>query len=266
MLSRSFKEKLFFLIIIVSFFYALVDIIITGNWYMLLVIYVIASINGLMGINIGCHRYFSHGGFETKPWKEKLLAFWCILAGHSTGPIAFTGIHGHHHKYSDTEHDVHSPITRPWWYIASGLVFLDFNRDRITWSREARKLFAKPYLKWIEHNYFRIWTGIIAMAYLIGGLDLVIYGFLAPAGYWVLQGSALINCMGHRPEVPGSYTNFNNTDYSTNNKFINWITWGEGFQNNHHCHPREYNHAMWPGEFDPAAWIIKKVFAEPKLS
>jgi fatty-acid desaturase len=196
MLSRSFKEKLFFLIIIVSFFYALVDIITTGNWYMLLVIYVIASINGLMGINIGCHRYFSHGGFETKPWKEKLLAFWCILAGHSTGPIAFTGIHGHHHKYSDTEHDVHSPITRPWWYIASGLVFLDFNRDRITWSREARKLFAKPYLKWIEHNYFRIWTGIIAMAYLIGGLDLVIYGFLAPAGYWVLQGSALIIAWG----------------------------------------------------------------------
>lgn len=262
MLSRSLKEKTFFLTIIASFFYALVDIIATGQWYMLLVIYVIASINGLMGSNIGCHRYFSHGGFETKPWKEKLLAFWCILTGQSMGPIAFTGIHGHHHKHSDTERDVHSPITRPWWYVASGLFVIDFNRDRITWSKEARKLFTKPYLKWIEHNYFNIWAGIIAVAYLVGGMDLVIYGFLAPAGYWVIQASILINWMGHWPNVPGSYKTFDNNDYSTNNKFINWITWGEGMQNNHHHHPREYNHAMRPGEFDPAAWIIKKVFAE----
>lgn len=258
MLPLSFKVKAFFLLVLFGFVYAIIDAVQTDRWWLLVVIYIIASVNGLIAGNIGCHRYFCHRSFETKRWKAILLAFWSVLAGLDMGPIGFTGVHDHHHKHSDTPKDLHSPQQRPWWYIAAGIPVLK-PENKITWSRASRNLFNDPVLKFIEYNYFVLWTALMFLFYFIGGFDFLLYGLIAPAGLWTVQVNLLINCFGHH-KIIGSYSNYDNKDYSTNNKLINWVTWGEGLQNNHHRHPGKYNHAVNKDEFDPAAWIIDKFF------
>lgn len=261
MIPRSVKEKLFFVIMTAFLIWAVVEAVTTGQWWLLLVIYAISSINGIVGNNIALHRYFSHGGFKTTRWKEVLLAWWSVLPGNGMGPIAFAGLHGHHHRYSDTARDVHSPNSHPWWYVALGLWILDSNREQVSWTRAEKRLLKDPVLKFIENNYFLIWFVLGVIITGLFGWTVALYGLLAPAGYWVIQGNLVTNFLGHYPITPGAYKTFDNNDNSTNNKFINWLTWGEGLQNNHHRKPAQYDHAMSPGEFDPSGWVVKKFFA-----
>jgi stearoyl-CoA desaturase (delta-9 desaturase) len=57
------------------------------------------------------HRYFSHRSFKTSRAGQFVFA----LLGASAvqrGPIWWAAHHRHHHAFSDTEHDVHSPVQR----------------------------------------------------------------------------------------------------------------------------------------------------------
>jgi stearoyl-CoA desaturase (delta-9 desaturase) len=99
------------------------------------------------------------------------------------------------------------------------------------------------------------------MFYLIGGINCVIYYLFAPAVIYILHANLITNTLSHGFILPGTYRNFNTDDSSTNHWLCQFLTLGEGYQNNHHKDCTTCSQATKPGEFDPAAWVVDKFFA-----
>jgi stearoyl-CoA desaturase (delta-9 desaturase) len=174
-----------------------------------------------------------------------------VLCGQGS-PITWTALHLQHHAHSDTLHDIHSPLKGFWnsvllWPIKEH----DHNLPSPKYlMRDQTILFA-------HKNYFFIWYSLIVVTAVINPL-ITIYFVLFPAGLSLIHANLFTNYLPHR-YFPGNYRNYDTTDNSYNNKFISYYQWGEGLHNNHHQSMSNYNQAHKPGEFDIAAWVIKRV-------
>src|SRR5262245_37970483 len=62
----------------------------------------------------GYHRCLAHRSYRTSRVLQLVLAAGggAALRG---GPLWWAGLHRHHHRFADTDVDVHSPATRLWW-------------------------------------------------------------------------------------------------------------------------------------------------------
>jgi len=78
---------------------------------------------------------------------------------------------------------------------------------------------------------------------------MVVYNFIA---------AGLVNVLGHRPEY-GTRT-FDTDDLSSNNKFLQILTWNEGLHNHHHANAGAYRFTVNKGDFDFPAFLIEKFF------
>ena len=70
----------------------------------------------------GYHRYFSHRTYRTSRVGQFLLAVLCQTTA-QRGILWWAAKHRHHHRYSDTELDVHSPRQHGFWYAHIGWIF-----------------------------------------------------------------------------------------------------------------------------------------------
>lgn len=261
-LTRSTQQKLLWVAIHVGLVWAFVDAILTGRWWLLALTYAWSLIISTIGHHVGLHRYFCHNSFKTTRWKHVLLAWASVFSATMLGPISYSVAHRHHHRYSDTPKDPHSPKQSGFWYIFFGLWALrsDEGKARLGPYAPARDLMRDPVLQFVETHYFHIWYIATIVLYLIGGIDAVIYFLYAPAGAWITLGNAVNNCGGHYAYLPGSYRNFDLDDHSVNNPIINLLTPGEGYQNNHHKYPNSPNTAVTEKEWDFVYWVIKTFF------
>lgn len=81
-----------------------------SSWFAVLVALAHYAIR-MFAITAFYHRYFSHNAFKaTRPWR---FAF-AVLGNTAVqrGPLWWASHHRHHHRYADTDKDVHSPIQR----------------------------------------------------------------------------------------------------------------------------------------------------------
>jgi fatty-acid desaturase len=69
----------------------------------------------MVAATAGYHRYFSHRSYRTSRAGQFLLALLAQSAA-QRGVLWWAAKHRHHHRHSDTEHDVHSPRQRGFWY------------------------------------------------------------------------------------------------------------------------------------------------------
>src|SRR5690625_2053096 len=76
----------------------------------------------------GYHRYFSHRSYKTSRFMQFILAFGGGTAA-QTGALWWASHHRNHHRYSDTERDLHSPHKDFWWSRLGGIL-CDTNHDR----------------------------------------------------------------------------------------------------------------------------------------
>ena len=65
----------------------------------------------MLAITGGYHRYFSHRSYRLERVPQFVLAFIGTTAAQK-GPLWWAAHHRAHHKYADTERDIHSPIPR----------------------------------------------------------------------------------------------------------------------------------------------------------
>src|SRR6267378_3939235 len=68
----------------------------------------------MFAITAGFHRFFAHRTYRTSRIFQFLLAF-TGTAAYQKGPLWWSAHHRRHHLYSDTETDLHSPISRTLW-------------------------------------------------------------------------------------------------------------------------------------------------------
>lgn len=230
---------------------------INDAWFLFLASFLWGRIVSLFAIIIGLHRFYAHKSFETGPLRKKFLLWFSIL-GAEGSPLAWGVHHRHHHRYADTEKDIHSPhesiilssftwqIQRPYWWLKVKEV-----------KTLPKDLLRDKEIILVDKYYYHIWL-LLSLITLSIHWKITVFFLLAPAG-WAYFFGIIINTISHFNFI-GSYRNFETTDKSTNNKFLAFITLGEGLHNNHHAQSSKFNFAINSGEYDFAGWIIGKLF------
>ena len=203
----------------------------------------------MFGITAGFHRYFSHRSFKTSRVFQFVLAF----LGQSSaqrGVLWWAATHRYHHKHSDTEQDVHSPVQHGFWY--SHVLWI-FSKQARTTDYSLIKDFQKyPELVWLE-KWERLPPFLLGVfVWVIAGWSGLVVGFFVST-VLLFHGTFTINSLSHmfgkRPYVTG--------DSSRNNLFLAIITLGEGWHNNHHHFPSATPQGFRWWQIDVAYYILK---------
>ena len=221
----------------------------TFSWTNLAIFAVTWWVAGSLGVGLAYHRLLTHRGFRTPKWLEYFMTFCGTLALQS-GPISWVTTHRLHHAFTETDKDPHSPTKGLYW-AHIGWIFRGTaqNQSEATMHRYSPDLMKDPVRVFMNKWY---WVSPILLAialFAFGGISAVLWG-VALRTVWGWHATWLVNSATH---AWGS-RRFDTRDTSTNNGLIAAITWGEGWHNNHHAHPRSARHGLTMREFD-INWI-----------
>jgi stearoyl-CoA desaturase (delta-9 desaturase) len=204
----------------------------------------------MLGLMAGYHRYFAHRSFKTSRPVQFLLALVGTLAVQK-GVLWWTSTHRHHHRYSDTEFDLHSPTHKSFLYAHSGW-FLDQANRNTDYSR-VQDLARYPELVWLDRRNLlpiAVFALLIWLSFGWGGL---VWGFcISTVLIWHAIHS--IGSFGHRC---GGYRRFATADNSRNKWFLALVLLGEGWHNNHHFYPSSARAGFVWWAYDIVYWALK---------
>lgn len=203
-----------------------------------------------IGGNIGLHRYLGHNSFETTKFIRRFLIFFAHYIGVGSA-LSWIGQHRIHHRYADTNKDVHSPYTNNTLDVIFGF-----------WKTSIPKKLIEKELKttdilWYHKNYFKLHTCII-FGYLLfdsyfnTNLFFILY---AIPNFLCLMSGYILAYVTHYH----GYKSYDTRDNSTNSWIANILTLGEGWHNNHHKYPNKWDTKMLPHEWDLPAVIIRVI-------
>jgi len=219
----------------------------TGNFYLLVGSVVVFYIITVLGINIGLHRYLTHKSFKTSDIVEKILLFCGVLCLVGT-PLTWSVSHINHHANPDREGDPYSPHRiKIWDYLMTRFEPVKHTRLGM------RELMSNKNVMFFHNHYLKI---ILAYCLILAVINpvLIIFLWSIPA-LLSLYGILITNILCH---ING-YRNFDTKDESRNNIFVSILTLGEGWHNNHHADPKNWNTKRKWWELDPTAFIIRLI-------
>ncbi|MBY0523127.1 MAG: acyl-CoA desaturase [Gemmataceae bacterium] len=203
----------------------------------------------MFGITAGYHRYFSHRTYKTsRAFQFVLAALGCSAL--QKGPLWWSAHHRHHHKYSDTAEDVHSPISGGFWWSHLGWI-LSSDYDATNY-RVVRDWTRYPELLWLNRNHWIPGILLAVVCWLIGGWSGLVVGFFVST-VLLYHGVFTVNSLCH---VFGK-RRYETSDKSRNNLFVALITLGEGWHNNHHHYQSSANQGFFWWEIDVSYYIIR---------
>jgi stearoyl-CoA desaturase (delta-9 desaturase) len=208
---------------------ALAGVVLVGLSWKGVLLAVLSYYLRMFAITAGFHRYFSHRAYKLSRVPQFLLALLGQTAAQK-GVLWWASNHRHHHKYSDTPEDLHSPKQDGFWWSHIGWILCG-RYDETDFSR-IPDLAKFPELRWLDRNQY-------APTMLYGLLSWVLFGWTGLVwGYFVStvflwHGTFTINSVMH---VFGRQV-FPTTDTSRNSMIFALVTMGEGWHNNHHFYP-----------------------------
>lgn len=227
----------------------LVQSVTSGWWPLVLAGWILVS--GL-GVAVGYHRVFSHKTHDLKPWLDNLLLILGALGGQGSS-ISWVAVHrGYHHRFSDTDKDLHSPVHGIWnaligWYWR-------LTPETIN-HRYAVDLLRRPNHVRVHKYYIKLlyaWIAVLGLASYVTSLP-IIQGYLAVLAVSLLQDN-LVNTLCHQPKL--GYRNFETSDKSNNFWPLGYFGWGQGWHNNHHERPAAFSFGVRWWEFDPCVLFL----------
>lgn len=223
----------------------------------------------MIGVEIGYHRYFTHGSFKAGPVVEHLLGILGSMA--MQGPVIWwASVHRRHHAYSDSKGDPHSPHGGVIPEHFPGI--LRFVYGHVAWLFNNESTRPQGWQKFVPDMYkdeqvFKIhmqyWYWAVAGIVLPGVLDALItwslrgfllgmlWGglfriFVAHHAFWSIN--SIGHLVGARP--------FEARDKSRNNILVALLTLGQGWHNNHHAFPYSAKVGLRWWELDVGWWIL----------
>ena len=216
----------------------------------------------MFAITGGYHRYFSHRSYNTSRWFQFVLAA-LGAASAQKGPLWWASHHRHHHRYSDTEHDLHAPKIRGVWWAHMGWVMsAEFLTSRLELVKD---LLVFPEIRAVERWHLipplLLAVGLYFSGNLLAaswpelgtnGFQLLVWGFFISTTL-LYHGTFLVNSFTH---IVGS-RRFNTNDESRNSLWIALVTMGEGWHNNHHRYPGSERQGFYWWEIDCTHYILK---------
>jgi stearoyl-CoA desaturase (Delta-9 desaturase) len=181
----------------------------------------------MFAITAGYHRYFSHRAFRTSRTFQFVLSFLAQTSAQK-GALWWAAHHRRHHRYSDTELDVHSPVQRGFFHAHVGWIFVPRNNHTDDAAVQDLRKFEE--LLWLDRNPYLPAALLAAMTWLIAGWPGLVVGFCwSTVAVWhaTFSINSLAHVFGGRRYVTG--------DDSRNNWWLALLTLGEGWHNNHHA-------------------------------
>lgn len=208
---------------------------------------------GSIGICLSYHRLLSHRSFQVPKPLEYILTTIGALALQG-GPIFWVAGHRLHHAHTeDIDKDPYAASRGFWW---SHMLWMLYTRDEFfnydSYKKYAPDLDRDPYYRWLNRNFLWLQLFFGILLYAIGGLPFVVYGIFVRAVF-VWHSTWLINSATHK----WGYCNFEVKDGSRNLWWAALLTYGEGWHNNHHAHPRVAKAGQKWWEIDVTWWSIQ---------
>ena len=203
----------------------------------------------MVGVTVGYHRYFSHRTFKTSRLFQFLLAF---LAQTSTqkGALWWAVNHRHHHKFSDLDEDIHSPLKRGFWWSHIGWIMVA--RYEATDYEKIKDLAKFPELVWLNKLHWVPGVVYALAMFAFGGWDGLLWGYFISTAL-LYHGTFFINSLAH---VIGS-RRYETTDTSKNSMILALLTCGEGWHNNHHHYQSTANQGWFWWEIDVSYYVLR---------
>jgi stearoyl-CoA desaturase (delta-9 desaturase) len=220
----------------------------SGVTWQAVVVCAVLYVVRMFGVTGGYHRYFSHRTFKTSRVMQFFLALIAETSGQK-GALWWAAHHRDHHKHSDTEADVHSPVQRGFWYSHCGWLF-DYTEET-KWDR-IKDLSKYPELVFLNrHEKWVVTLLAVAVWYFFGWSGLFIGFFLSTVLLW--HGTFFINSLAH---VFGS-RRYATDDDSRNSAWLALVTLGEGWHNNHHHYQGSVRQGFYWWELDITYMTLK---------
>ena len=203
----------------------------------------------IFAIGAGYHRYFSHRSYSTSRAFQFVLAFMSQTTTQKS-VIWWASKHRHHHLYSDTGHDVHSPRHHGFIYSHLGWIF-SRKHDEPDFAKVS-DLTRYPELMWL-HKFEVLPAVLLAgLCFLLAGWSGLVVGFLWST-VLVYHATFCINSLAH---VSGR-KRYVTGDNSRNNWLLAVFTMGEGWHNNHHAYQSSVRQGFKWWEFDPTYYLLR---------
>jgi len=199
-------------------------------------------------ITAGYHRYFAHRSYKLARLPQFLMAVGGNTAAQK-GPLWWAAHHRDHHRYSDTDRDVHSPIKGFWW---SHVGWILSDRYKTTELDGIRDFARYPELRWLDrYDWIAPWALGIA-TFLIGGWSALVVGFITST-VLLWHGTFIVNSVAH---VFGR-RRYATDDTSRNSLLVALVTGGEGWHNNHHHYPSSARQGFFWWEIDTTWYLLR---------
>ncbi len=231
--------------IMVAFHIGAVAALFMFSWKALGVALVLYWVAGNLGIGMGYHRLLTHRGYKCPKWLEYFLTV-CATFALEGGPIFWVATHRIHHQLTDKPGDPHSPRDGGFWahmgWIIMGKTFHNNNTELLAYVPDLRK---DKFHLWISQYHWVPLTvlGVILLA--IGGWAIMFWAVFLRTVV-LLHSTWLVNSGTH---MWGS-KRFATDDDSRNLWWVAYLSFGEGWHNNHHAHPQSARHGLAWYEFD----------------
>ncbi len=223
------------------------------SWQALAATVLLWWISGSLGIGMGFHRLLTHRGFKTPKAVEYFLSV-CGTLTMEGGHIDWVVTHRIHHAHTEEPGlDPHTPRDGRYW-AHMGWIFRGTAQQH---GHEVMMRYAPDLMKDRFHvllNKF-YWVPLVIVGGLllaIGGWSVFMWGMFFRVVFG-LHATWLVNSATH---LWGT-RRFVTTDDSTNSWWVAILTFGEGWHNNHHAHPRAARHGLTWYEIDMNWWGIR---------
>jgi fatty-acid desaturase len=208
---------------------------------------------GSIGICLGYHRLLTHRSFKVPRALEYFFATIGALALQG-GPIFWVAGHRLHHAYTEDEQKDPYAASRGFWW--SHMLWLFYHREPFfnydSYKKFAPDLERDPYYRWLNRYFLWLQLPLGLLLYGLGGWSFVVYGILVRT-VLLWHSTWLINSATHKY----GYQTFEVEDHSRNLWWAALLTYGEGWHNNHHAHPRVAKAGQHWWEIDVTWWAIQ---------
>jgi stearoyl-CoA desaturase (delta-9 desaturase) len=232
----------------------------TFTWGALGVFLALHWLTASVGISLCFHRVLTHRSVQLARPVEIFVAL-CGCVAWQGSPIDWVATHRKHHSNTDREGDPHSPHPDFWWGHWGWLLVPNGRaQQEALYQQYASDLLADPFYRFLQWTYpfYQVLLGV--GLYFWGGWSFVVWG-IALRTVIVWHSTWLVNSATHK----WGYRRFQTKENSTNLWWVAFLTYGEGWHNNHHGDPRSavYGRRWW--EFDPT-WLVIRVLEFVRLA
>jgi stearoyl-CoA desaturase (delta-9 desaturase) len=207
----------------------------------------------VFGVTAGYHRYFSHRSYKLNRTFQFLMAFLAQTSAQK-GVLWWAAHHRYHHRHSDNDKDVHSPVRAGFWWAHVGWILSnDFDKyDR----NLVRDIEVHPEMRWLNRYHWLPSLVLGVAVFAIFGSYAFIWGFVLSTVllfHCTFSINSLAHIWGHR--------RYDTHDQSRNNFFLALITFGEGWHNNHHKFMYSCRQGLRWWEVDVTYYVLRLLSA-----